>query len=203
MKEQQNLHEDDLPEGFVPKEFWSDLTDEQFTECLICKTSLDDVIYSVTKVIRQYRGEFKATDTLMEGAICLSCAEEMQGSVSEESTKTMEAFHARLQAVTEQKMKTENEEGFSLLKEEDIPKYLQECALSGQKKEEMDEYHLVSAFSASQMLMPPILISGEVMDELQEQLSEETIDFFERFNGQHFGIPPELQKSPTGPVIFM
>jgi hypothetical protein len=80
------------------------------------------------------------------------------------------------------------------------------CALTGEHKSTLEEYMIYGHFKGDQMIRStmPFLLSGKVMDDVADLLSDETIDELDDFMGEYFGGPPELEElwKPRRPVFF-
>ena len=80
------------------------------------------------------------------------------------------------------------------------------CVITGEPVDKLDEYMIYGHFRGSKMVKStmPYLLSGSVMDDVSDLLSNETIDQLDDFMGEYFGGPPELEElwKPRRPVFF-
>lgn len=76
-------------------------------------------------------------------------------------------------------------------------KYLMEhCLLSGKPLNEMQEYQIYAHCQGNLMAErgSSYILSDEVIERIQDLLSEETRDQLRKFSDDHLGTPPELQQ---------
>lgn len=91
----------------------------------------------------------------------------------------------------------------------DFWQYIARCSIKGTPIEELKEYMVVGYFTGSYLDFnrPPLLIGEQVMDEMMNLLSKQTIEEFDDFTGKYLTSPPEfrdLLKSPKPkPVILI
>lgn len=186
----------------IPKDFHSFDTDKPFTNCLVCQIGLlsGEVDYFIEKAIRNYK-DHGVNDVVYEYAICINCAKDMNGQMSEESMKNIQDYFSM-------------QPGF-LLKIHDYSQKWQEledvhlpdeCLITLQPREDLDEYMIYGHFRGDKMIKSsmPYLLSGQVMDDVADLLSNETIDQLDGFMGEYFGGPPEFEElwKPRRPVFF-
>lgn len=186
----------------IPEEFYSFETQKPFTHCLVCKANLlsGEVDYFIEKAIRNYH-EHEVKDVVYEYAICLSCAQDMNAQMSNESLENLQRYFAQHPSLMT-KMADYSEHWQE--KEEDlIP---DKCVVSGQPVNTLDEYMIYAHFRGDKLVKSsmPYLLSGEIMDEVADLLSNQTIDQLDDFMGEYFGGPPELEElwKPRRPVFF-
>lgn len=188
--------------GPIPKDFYSFDTDKPFTNCLVCQTDLlsGEVDYFIEKAIRNYK-DHGVSDVVYEYAICIHCAQKMNQQMSEESMLSLQSYFSRqtsfLMKIQEHTFRREDKS------EIDLP---EECMITLKPKNELDEYMMYAQFRGDKMVKStmPYLLSGQVMDEIAELLSNKTIDQLDDFMGEYFGGPPELEEiwKTRRPVFF-
>ena len=172
-----HMEEDQL--NNIPEEFYSFNTGQPFCECSDCGKDLlePNVMYVIEKAIRQYAG-YAAKDVIFEVAICLECVERMKNEISAESMSNMMKFYEEMMM-----------NGISLQPEELLTK----CAATGTPREELTNYQINALCNGSKLspLQPPYLISGVVLDEMNDILSDETRDFLDDYQQKFIGPSPE------------
>ena len=186
----------------IPEEFYSFEANEPFEACLVCKADLlaGEVDYFIEKAIRNYP-EHDVSDVVYEYAICSHCAQDMNTKMSAASMSNLQNYfsgnHAFMTKVSQYNNNWQEVEGSPL---DD------HCAMTGIHKSALDEYMIYGHFKGDQMIRStmPFLLSGKVMDDVAELLSDETIDELDDFMGEYFGGPPELEElwKPRRPVFF-
>jgi hypothetical protein len=186
----------------IPEEFYSFESEQPFEKCLICKADLlsGDVDYFIEKAIRNYH-EHNVSDVVYEYAICWQCAHDMNGQMSAESMQNLQEYFSGqelfLKNLEEYNRNWPSQEGSP------IPS---KCIITGQAKSQLDEYMIYGHFRGDKMVKSsmPYLLSGKVMDEVSDLLSNQTIDQLDDFMGEYFGGPPELEElwKPRRPVFF-
>lgn len=167
----------------LPTEFHSHTTGEPFKKCISCEKNLLDppIPYVIEKAVKKYEG-YKAFDVIFEYALCFECADKMKNDLSTESTQRInDYFRQNIDFSKAQEMK--NEES------------LKKCFITGTPKEELVEYQIFAYCNGDNLsgLVPPYMVSGVVMDEVADLLSNQTLDELNGFIDEHFGLPPELK----------
>lgn len=180
MNEDDQLHE-------IPKEFYSYATGAPFTNCIECDCDLSDKEYFIEKAFRTYPG-FKAKDVIFELAICAQCAERLRQTMSQDSMiKLAEYMQKNTNATTRMEM---------MQQYPDNPeKWTDKCLVSGTLKEDATEYQVYAQCLGSHITIDlmPYMISGDILDEMSQLLSNKTLGEMDDFMGRHFG-PPSLAK---------
>lgn len=185
----------------IPSLFYSHNTEAPFTNCISCNRHLQEpnTQYLVEKAFRHYR-EFGTTDVIFEYAMCLDCAERMRRELSLSSlAKIQEYFdtHVDLQKRRELLMKSEPV---------NLDQWLENCLISGESKDTMDEYQVYGHFVGNRCVYSfmPYMIGGPAVDEITNLLSDKTLGEIDRFIDENFGLPPELKKPiKDHPIIFV
>ena len=79
----------------IPERFYSDVTDQPFSNCNVCGKSLleNDVPYVIEKAMRNYKGH-DFSSTIYEFAICQDCHVKMQKSMSEDSISSLQKYYS-------------------------------------------------------------------------------------------------------------
>lgn len=185
----------DIPEVFYPFE-----SNEPFKECMVCSIdlTLGSIDYYVEKAIKN-NVEYQVKDVVFEYAICSSCAQNMQKSISEESQQSMQLFFTNQTEFMNKIQAYQQGEG------EELETILSKCSLYGQPTEQMSEYMMLGHFRGDKMVATtmPYILGGKAMDELSELMSNETIDEMNKFKDQYFGGPVELENLWKGKPVFL
>ncbi len=186
----------------IPEEFYSFDSQQPFKSCMVCKADLlsGETDYFIEKAVRNYH-DHDVSDVIYEYAICWQCAHDMNGQMSEESTKNIQQYFSTqedfVKSLSEYNEKWQQEGNKDILKN---------CTITGESIEKLDEYMIYAHFRGDKMVKSsmPYLFSGKVMDEVSDLLSNQTIDQLDDFMGEYFGGPPELEEliKPRRPVFF-
>ena len=163
----------------IPEEFYSFNTGQPFCECSDCGKNLlkPGTIYVIEKAIRQYAG-YTAKDIIFEVAICLECVERMKNEISTESMNNMMKFYEEMIL-----NRMEREADFSMTK----------CVATGIPREKLTNYQINALCDGSKLspLQSPYLVSGAVLDEMNDILSDKTRDFLDDYQQRFIGPSPE------------
>ncbi len=167
----------------------SDLTEEHFSNCLMCNIDLmeSQIPYMIEKAFK--RGPDGSLMTIFEFAICMDCAQKTQNQLSRESLANIQRYFNERKDLF-----LRNEELFD--KEElEFEQWIDECVLSGEKIGECEEFQVLVTCQGDQMEMGifPYMISGKEAENMQELLSEKTKDEMDDFMNTHLDLPPELK----------
>lgn len=154
-----------------------------FENCIDCnKTFHTDESYVVEKVVRLYP-ELNKEIVIVEYAMCQHCVQQKTQELSKESLQAMQSFlkeNTRYPSYTNQ--------GF-------------QCLVTGTPITECVEYQIggmvLGGLPDKRTLF---MISGKVMEQMNELISNETRGFMDDFTNTHFGLPPELKNKPV--MIF-
>ncbi len=154
----------------LPKELHSCFSEAPFEICIECGCDIlnDGTTYVVQKAKRN--GE-----TVLELAICMTCAQGVKGTMSEESRETMEQFMGEMAANAE-----DHEEGT--------------CLACGFQVDQKDGEYEIAGMAMGPILITPILLfCAKCHEELDSKLSEETRKGGEDFIEKNFpGIPADI-----------
>lgn len=184
----------------IPEEFHSFTMKGPFSTCINCQKFLleDGTEYYIEKAIKKYPG-FDAFDVIFEYAICLDCAENMRQRMSKESMKRIEFFF------------TENidaSDRLNIVKKnpENPGPWINKCLVKGTAKADLTEFQLYAHCNGKHLTLThmPYLISGEVLDQIGQLLSAQTMGELDDFINGHFGPPPELEEEfPRRNVVLI
>jgi len=184
----------------IPEVFYSDKSSKPFENCILCDKFLLEkgTLYVIEKAIRRYE-KFNTTDTIFEYAMCLSCYADMWKSFSDSSKAKMQEYFDKNVNLDAQRARLAEKES---LRVDDL---LSRCFVKGTAVEEMSQYQICCQCDGSEILPGslPLMISGEVADEIANLLSNKTLGEIGGFMDEFISLPPELEKSPHQPVFVM
>jgi hypothetical protein len=176
-----------LPKSEIPQDF-KDFDGNHFERCVECEKELYTGVepYLIEKAL-------KPGDVIFEYAICLSCASKINEKISKESREVLEQFFRRMQDPLEERMRNKLENPSDELG-------IERCLISGHATDSLHEYQIFGMFIGDKMVEGPYpyAMDSRVLDQLQEDLSDETKDILDDFGDRHFDWPPEL-KALMGP----
>ena len=163
----------------IPEDFQKE-SGTFFQSCMMCDCKLQDHPqgYFIEKAIKKYP-EFDSTQELFAYAICYSCAHKMHQKLSVESRAKVKAF--MMQCLTNN----------------NIPKDLQRCSLTGDLASEMKEYQ-IQVFCMGDKMVPnhgPMLIGEIAIEEIAGLLSDKSWEELDNFTDTFFGLPPAFRKA--------
>lgn len=184
----------------IPDKFKNTLENEIFRNCISCDKDLieSNEEYLIEKAIKRFP-ELDTEEVVFEYAMCIECAERMRSTLSVESRQRVDSYF-------------ENRRGnimsnlFQDYIKEDHSNWGEECMISGENFKNLREYQIYAHCKGDQIVPQQgvFMISGAILEELSELLSEATRDELDRFIDDNFGLPPEfadLIKSRE-PVFF-
>ncbi|NMM50508.1 hypothetical protein [Marinigracilibium pacificum] len=182
----------------IPKQFYSYAEKAPFQFCIECNKELymTNSQYIIEKVIKRYP-KLNAEDVIFEYAMCVSCAESFRSQLSKDSRRSMdEYFQDHLMSKHHDELITDPY---------NIEHNTNSCLIKGTSVKEVEEYQLF-AVCKGKILMPntsPYMLSGEVMDELSNLMSNHTIDLLNGFKNKHFGPPSEINDLLKDPSLVI
>ena len=156
--------------------------------CIMCNKNLLSPAheYLIEKVVRVYP-EYKKTEVIFEYAMCLTCATAMHNELSVESRQRIEAYFA---------LHVDVKKRNALLqpKRASFKNWVSNCLVKGTPIKKSLEYSLYGHAVGKKFVYDlfPYAVSGEVMEEVNELLSEKTREVLDDFIGKHFSGPPEI-----------
>lgn len=183
----------------IPKLFQSVEKEGPFTECIQCGGNLLDSgrQYVIEKV-------FRGTEPIIELAMCLNCRDDSGECMSEESAEALQAFFESRASFSD-RVHQLLLRGQPDSDQESIDDWVDRCFFSGQPRSEMREFQVVALCSGGEIIRDffPIMISGKIMEEIAEVLSEQTKGWMDDFIETNFGMPPEFCEPPEfRPVLI-
>ncbi len=152
--------------------------------CRICnKDLMNGEMYAIQKVFKNYPGQEKA-QVLFDFAMCQQCMMEARAELSVESRMRIDRF--MMDGLQGLESSGENPESRFENKQ---------CTISGKPLGESQEYQVMAVCEGDRLMESPICLSDEILEHIQELLSEQSRDELNRFTENNFGWPPELKKA--------
>ena len=184
----------------IPKVFYSDVEDKPFETCVMCGKDLvnSGQEYMVEKVFKTYPGH-DFVSTVFEFAICMDCHKKMQSSMSEESLQNINTYFNNFIQKKGSNTVTIDLTTF------DINQWLSKCFFTDKPVSEMEEYQVVGVFKGDKLLLNqiPMVMGGEIMEQMSELLSKKTRDEMNGFREKYLGPPPEISEIFSGKKLIM
>lgn len=182
----------------IPPTFYAEDTEKPFQECLVCERPLrhGSTEYIIEKGYRSF-ADYDVEETVFGYALCMHCHASLSNSFSELSKRRCQAYlneHVDLRRRTAALLENETV---------DPARWTQHCVVHDTPKEELQEYQVLAHCHGEDLLIThlPLMIGGPAVEALVQRLSNETLDELGGFRDEYFGLPPELQKKPQGPVF--
>lgn len=176
------MHQDFLP---IPDIFWSFETGKPIDHCKLCGRDLLEpgTNYLIEKA-------FKNAETIFEHALCLPCYTECHASMSEDSrTRIRDYFTERVDMDARQ-------ENFLASYGTKHEKWISHCMVKGYPIREIDEYQIYGFCIDKDLIFSgaPYMICGDVIEEILELLSAETLGVMSDLSQKLFGtdVPHDL-----------
>jgi hypothetical protein len=159
----------DMPAEYipVPEIFWSFETGQPIRRCGLCDCDLMEpgTNYLIEKA-------FRNGETIFEHALCMDCHTE---SVAQMSAESMQRIHSYFsEHVDMEKRYAQALEDYRT----DHEKWISHCLVKRYPAQECGEHQLYGFCIDKNLIFngTPYILSGEVIDEILELLSSETID---------------------------
>ena len=184
----------------IPKVFFSDLTGVPIDQCISCECDLikENKPYLIEKALKPYDG-YQSYSTVFEYAICMPCAQKMQSSISKKSKINMQNYFSQNASYFRRAVQT-------LDIDADVMTKLDTCMIKNIPVKDLGECQIYAQCIGDRLIMGelPYMISGEVLDEVVELLSAQTLDDLDRFKDEVVGGPSEFQDLlQSGPKVFI
>jgi len=182
----------------IPKIFYSDLTDQPLTNCVTCDRNLIEKHepYIIEKAFRYYQ-EYDIHNTIFEYIMCIPCAQKMNASMSKESLEKIQTYFGQLDMIG-RKQKLIDEHGT------DLDGWIDQCLIKETPRANMEEYQICAQCIGDQLVFDvlPYMLSHEASNEIVELLSAQTLEEYDRFVDDNFGLPPAFKKAlKESPVL--
>lgn len=167
------------------------MSGETFQSCLMCSRELikSGADYLIEKAVRNYP-EVGHTEVIFEYAMCFECALKMRGELSEESRSRIDQYFAENAKHKARRSRLESSE------RNHVSRWLSHCLVKDTPVKGSREYSIYAHCRGNQMIYSelPYALSGEVMEEVMQLLSNKSLDILDDFMGQHFSGPPEVRE---------
>lgn len=193
----------------VPKLFWSEYSGEPFCRCIACKVPL---LESNMHVVKK---KIVGNEAVLEMALCNRCQQQQMEEMSEETRKNLTAFMSeQFQKMTAKQLAgdddgprvievvevTDEREGQDLLK-----RCTDQCIVCGIDRDSCHRYSLAGVCQDSQLVVQvtplgqtPMMVCEKCEEQMNELISQETRDSWDRFVEEHLDGPPGVElDSPT------
>ena len=171
-----DMHADYIP---VPEVFWSFETEKPIENCKLCNCDLMEVgtNYLIEKA-------FKKGETIFEHALCLPCYTECNQSMSEDSRLKIRNYFAERVNMDERHKTFMEQHGTH------HGKWISHCMVTGFPIREVDEYQLYGFCIDKDLIFSgaPYVLCGDVIEEILELLSAETLGVMTDLSQKLFGI---------------
>ena len=188
----------------IPRLFYDSISNMPIEKCQVCNKKIveTDSEYLIEKVYRKNPVSGNM-EVMFEYAICFACAVAFVNSYSAQSKENLHRyFNEHLAGNFTQCFNK------PIRTELDVYDQLSNCAITGKKVSELEEYQIVGRFKGGFLKLeePPFVIGSGSMDEVTDLLSNETINNMDDFTGRYLTGPPEFRdffKSPRRrPVLI-
>lgn len=188
----------------VPAQFFQEEEQVPFTRCASCDAEFDaDTVYIVEKAFQTYL-PYRSRDVVFEYAICLDCYEGLSQSFSAQSRQAMDEYvSARVDL--EERARTLYLQAEHSDELPDIDAWLSTCFISGKSPADLDGFQIAGVFIGSSIILShtPLLVSADVVGEITERLSKETIDILGGFAEDVLPKPPGFERDLVPPVLVI
>lgn len=167
--------------GPIPKVFWSFESGEVFRTCSMCDC---DLLAPGTNYLIE-KG-FKKEEPIFEYAMCLDCVEKHLESLSVTSRKLIKNYFDEHVDLEQRRSELIAKHGRR------TRSWLSRCMITGKPLSMCDEHQIYGWFVDKDIMFSgmPYMLSGQVMDQILDLLSEETIGVLNDFSEKVFGIGP-------------
>ncbi len=163
----------------IPEIFWSFETGKPLEQCSLCGCRLLEpgTPYLIEKA-------FRGSEVIFEHALCLDCHAASQQSLSQTSRERVRDYFAA---------RVDPAERFRVLTEQhgtDHEAWISHCMVKGFPVREVDEYQLYGFCLGGELLFngAPYVLCGEVIDEIIDLLSAETLGVLGELSNKLFGM---------------
>jgi hypothetical protein len=167
----------------LPKEFRECYGLVPIERCMTCDAKIleSGEPYLIEKAYRRTR-------IVHEYALCIDCLQKMDESMSFPSRGMRDYWlnkHVRLE---------ERFARISRVAPDDVVPWINRCAVTGRYVGTLDEYQTVALCQGTQLLLCgyPYMISSEAAEELNDLMSKETREEWDRFKGEYLDEPPAM-----------
>lgn len=177
----------------VEKKFYSEKNNKPFSKCVFCETNLKNYEHGfvVEKAFR-FNKKKKKHELVFEYALCLECVQILTNEMSEETTmRIADFFEASIRDFGKDELG-------------DAKRRTETCMITREDLSKSFEYQIAAYFIEDEMVVSdrfPFAIGGDVIDAMQDLISEKTRDFTDKF--KEIILPPDEQdKVPKDRIII-
>jgi hypothetical protein len=176
----------------IPSIFYSDLTAEPFKHCFQCDRELlnSGVSYIIEKAFKQLLPH-QTKSTIFEYAMCLNCYEKIRHSFSAKSIENMQLFFGqRIDFEKRSESIAGKKDHFN------VDHWISNCLVSDSPISELKEFQIACHCIGKNIIYDqfPYMISGEVMDEVIELISNQTQGEMDGFKDRLNRPSPEIEE---------
>lgn len=171
----------------IPVAFHSLELDGPFQNCLRCG---NDLLQAEQYLIERV---FKGAEPIVEYAMCGVCVErESQRLSSESLEKVRQHFLENLD------VSSRVDQLRPLLGQNEIAPWISSCLFTGQAAEDCQERQICGWCEGEQLRLDysPFMLCGQAVEQIADQLSEQTRGWMQDFVGENFGLPSEFCDNP-------
>jgi len=171
---------EDVPEFIpIPEELWSFETGEPFDRCFHCGETFITLAqpYYIEKA-------FDGDEIVFEYALCTNCHSELFDSLSTESRENIETYFAAnldVETYIERQMPSASP---------DYNRWVSHCMIKKYPRAECNAFQLIAQCNEFGLnpQNPPFIVSSQVIEEIIDLLSTETLGILDDFTGKILGI---------------
>jgi len=161
------------------------------SNCVTCDKNLVDSHepYIVEKAFRYYP-EYQIHNTIFEYIMCMPCAQKMHEAMSKESIQRIQQYFSQIN-LPNRSEKLWAQSG------NDFEAWISNCIINNSPRESQEEYQICAQCLGDKMVFDlfPYMISFDASSEMTNLLSAKTLDEYNRFVDENFGLPPEFKKA--------
>ena len=171
-----NIYKDFYP---VPEVFWCFETGEMFQRCRMC--DIDLMVEGTNYLIEK---AFRKKEVIFEYAMCFDCVQQMRETLSAQSRKLIDNYFEEHIDIEERRKTLIEKYGRR------TRSWIDKCMIKGTPMAQCEEHQIYGWCIDKDIVFNglPYMLSGEVMDELLNLLSNETIGVLDDFSEKLFGI---------------
>jgi hypothetical protein len=156
----------------------------RFERCVVCDTDLvaHELGYLVFK-------EMRGDEVLVEMAICTECLDVLVQVYSPQTRRAIDGLFVASDWFDRARERLDADPAT-------WPRWLDRCALTGQPREAFDHYEVIGicAGEFTQVSLFPYVIGTDGIRLMEARISRQSQANWDRFLGQHQGLPPELRQ---------
>ena len=171
-----NIYKDFYP---VPEVFRCFETGEMFQRCRMC--DIDLMVEGTNYLIEK---AFRKKEVIFEYAMCFDCVQQMRETLSAQSRKLIDNYFEEHIDIEERRKTLIEKYGRR------TRSWINNCMIKGTPMNQCEEHQIYGWFIDKDIVFTgmPYMLSGAVMDELLNLLSNETIGVLDDFSEKLFGI---------------